>query len=390
LERRPFGDWLATLTAARRECHDDNALLDASRAGILEGVRTGVTTFADTATSTAPLRAMRELGVRGVGYLEVFGPAPDDAAAVADALFVRASAERLHDTPLVRTGVSPHAPYTVSEPLLAAVATRARAERWPIAMHIAEGTAEVEFVTHGRGPFADGLRARGIAVMPSQLSPVAWMERAGALAAHTLLIHAIALDDLDRARIADSGAAVVHCPVSNLKLGHGIARVVELQRTGTAVGLGSDSVASNDRMHLLEEARLAALLQAHITGTPDVLSARDVLRMATADGARALGLESSVGTIAVGRRADLCAFALDLPDVGPVFDPETTLIHILGGRARACFTMVDGRVLVRDGALVTPIAELASHLETFASRLIAWRDHRELLQMARVAGHNPR
>ncbi len=373
LEGLAFRNWLVVLTKARRECFDTRSMYDASCAGIEEALRNGITTMADTTESGAPLSAMRDLGVRGVGYIEVFGPDVAQCDASMEGLIKAAELQRANDTALVRTGLSPHAPYTVSPPLYRAVAEFARAGQWPVAVHIAESTAESAFVRDGTGPFAEGHRARGIAVTPHACSPIALIDECGVLDTRPLLIHAIQLDAADIARIARSGATVVHCPISNLKLGHGIAPIAALRAAGVAVGLGTDSVASNDRVDLLGEARLAALLYAAQAGTPDALSAHDALAMATIGGARALAMDDEIGTLDVGKAADLTAFALSAPDAQPVHDPAVTLVHALAGAAPAVLTVVAGRELLRDGALTHRDAERQSRIEALGERLRTWR-----------------
>jgi 5-methylthioadenosine/S-adenosylhomocysteine deaminase len=154
---------------------------------------------------------------------------------------VRGLQVAVHDTALVRTGISPHAPYTVSAALFRAAAEYARDEQLPMAVHVAESAAETDFVRDGSGPFAEGLTARGIGVAPQARSPIALLDACGVLAVRPLLIHVIRADDEDAARIRDQGATVVHCPVSNAKLGHGIAPLDRLLAHGVATGLGSDS-----------------------------------------------------------------------------------------------------------------------------------------------------
>ena len=126
LEGLAFREWLSTLTRARRECFDAESLYDSACAGIEEAFRNGITTCADTTESGAPLAAMRDLGMRGIGYVEVFGPDPAQCDASIAGLERAVATHRVHDTALVHTGVSPHAPYTVSEPLFRAVAELAR------------------------------------------------------------------------------------------------------------------------------------------------------------------------------------------------------------------------------------------------------------------------
>lgn len=373
LEGLAFREWLSTLTRARRECFDAESLYDSACAGIEEAFRNGITTCADTTESGAPLAAMRDLGMRGIGYVEVFGPDPAQCDASIAGLERAVATHRVHDSALVHTGVSPHAPYTVSEPLFRAVAELARRDALPIAVHIAESDAESRFVQRGEGPFADLLRARGIAVAPQARSPIALLDACGVLACQPLLIHAIRIDEADVARIAQHGARVVHCPISNLKLGQGIAPIELLQAAEIATGLGTDSVASNDRMDLLGEARQAALLQAMRRGRPDALSAHDALRMATIGGARALGLDHAIGSLEVGKAADLAAFSLDHVDAHPVHDPSVTLVHVLAGVTPAVLVVVNGRERVRDGIVLDADAGRQERMRALGERLRSWR-----------------
>ncbi len=378
LEGLDFREWLRTLTIVRRDLLSDADLLDASRAGIAEALCHGITTLADCTDSAMPLTAMREMGVRGIGYVEVFGPDPSQRDESLARLQQRVSALRTLDTTLVRTGVSPHAPYTVSAPLFRATAEYARAESLPMAVHVAESAAETAFVRDGAGPFAERLRERGIAVAAQARSPIALLEETGVLAAQPLLIHVIRADDEDFARVAHHGATIVHCPISNAKLGHGVASLDRMLAHGIATGLGSDSVASNDRMHLLDEARMATLLHAVRSGSPDSLTAHDALVLATHGGARALGLGDEVGTLEAGKAADLVAFPLHASAVQPVHDPAVALVHALAGGAVASLVMVAGQLLVHGGVLRHATDEWDARQRVTASRLREWRRHSTL------------
>lgn len=371
LEGLDFREWLRTLTVVRRELLTELDLLDASRLGIVEALQHGITTLADCTDSAFPITAMRELGVRGIGYVEVFGPDPAQCADSISRLRTRVEALRGQDTELVRTGVSPHAPYTVAAPLFRATAEYARAEGLPMAVHVAESAAETAFVAEGSGPFAERLRERGIAVAPQSRSPVALLEDTGVLAAQPLLIHVIRADDDDFARVAHHGATIVHCPISNAKLGHGVAPLDRMVAHGIRTGLGTDSVASNDRMHLLDEARQAVLCHAIRSGGPDSLSAHDALALATRGGAEALGLAAEVGTLERGKAADLAAFSLE--GAGPVFDPAVTLVHVLAGAARAVLVTVAGRELVRDGRVTVAHPAWEERQRVTSARLREWR-----------------
>ncbi len=371
LDALPFREWIARLQAAKVAVMTRERFLDSARLGIVEGLRAGITTYADTCDSGVALGAMRELGVRGIMYQEVFGPDPDPRAVRDAALALRTKLDALEplETELVTLGISPHAPYTVSDPLFALVARAGRR----IAVHIAESEAETQLVRDGAGPFADALRARNIPVAPRAPTPLALLEKLGVLSPVTLLIHCAQADASDIARIAASGGSVAHCPISNAKLGHRTAPVVEMLEAGIAVGLGSDSMASNDRMDLLEEARAALLAQRTRTRCADALTAAQALELATAGGARALGIADRVGTLERGKECDLAAFDLsDLAGSGDV-DPVSALVYALG-REPAKFVCVTGNVRVWDWRLLGEDVHLPQRVREITAALAEWRD----------------
>src|SRR5262249_41742468 len=238
---------------------------------------------------------------------------------------------RPYETDLVRLGVSPHAPYTVHDDLMVDAAAFAIRHGMPVAIHLAESKAEIAFLREGEGPFATALRARGIDVVRRSHSPVHWLVELGVVLAHPLLIHCVQVDATDIAFISEWGCPVAHCPASNAKLGHGIAPVRAMLDAGIVVGLGSDSVASNNAMDLLAEARQAVLMQNAANGRPDALAVHDALRLATMGGAQALGLATRIGSLEAGKEADLAAFPLDSARATPAVDPETALVFALPG-----------------------------------------------------------
>jgi cytosine/adenosine deaminase-related metal-dependent hydrolase len=371
LEELPFQQWVGELTNARRAVLDVSALALSARIGIVEGIRAGITTFADTCSSGVSLQAMRDAGVRGVMYQEVFGP---DAAQCDDAVAgLRAQIAELRNfaSARVRLGVSPHAPYSVSPELFAKVGAMAAAEGLPVAIHVAESESESQFVGDGKGAFADAHRKRGIAVRARGTSPIAHLSSTGVLGSRPLLIHCIRVDARDIGTIAAAGCAVAHCPASNAKLGHGIAPIHEMLAAGIAVGLGSDSVASNNRMDMLEEARLASLLQRARLQRHDVLPAQLALELATIRGARALGIDARVGSLEQGKAADLAAFPLDVPAGAPLGDIITAAVFSLPGTL-ASMVVVDGEELVLDGKVVRG-AEDGSGIQQLADSLERWR-----------------
>ena len=372
LEDMTFFDWIHTLTRARREVLSDEDLACAARAGIHEGLASGVTTFADTCQSGVSLEAMRALDVRGVMYLEVFGPDPAGRDAALAGFRARLNSLRPGETDLVRLGVSPHAPYSVSAELFSAVGELALAERFPVAVHLAESEDETRFVRHADGPWADSHRRRGIATSARHVSPIAFVESTGLFRARPLLIHCVTASDDDIRIMRDAGCAVAHCPVSNAKLGHGIAPVTDFLAAGICVGLGSDSVASNNRMELLEEARTAVLAQRLRSRSPHALGAVRALELATIGGARALGIDDRVGSLECGKDADLAAFPLDTLRALPSFDPAHALVWAVAGTPASLVT-VRGQVLVRDGRVLSDSGESRAQVREMAERLARWR-----------------
>ena len=377
LEDRTFERWIPDLVGLKRTARltpEDYEV--AALWACAEALANGITTLAATEDSAASLPALIATHMRGIVYQEVFGPSPAVAAEAVGLLSTKVAALRSRETELVRVGVSPHAPYTVSDELYRRTAQLALAESLPVAVHAAEAHVEELLVRDARGPFAESLRGRGIPVQPRARSTIALLERTGVLETRPLVIHAVRVDDEDIAALAGAGAPVAHCPVANARLGHGIAPITEMLDAGITVALGTDSVASNNRLDILEEARTAQLFQRARTGSADVLDAERLLRMATIDGARALGLDHRIGSLEPGKEADLCAVALDRPHTSPVNEPYAALLLAARG-SDVVLTAVRGRVLYRAGRH-TDLAtgDLRQHLENVASRLRRANDPR--------------
>jgi 5-methylthioadenosine/S-adenosylhomocysteine deaminase len=305
-------------------------------------------------------------------YQEVFGPDPAARDRSLAELRDKLGVLRPRQNGLVRLGVSPHAPYTVSDALYSAVAEYAAAESppLPVAVHIAESEVERQLVERGEGVFAEGLRKRGIAVAARARSSIDLLNRTGVLRRRPLLIHSVRLDREDVGLVAGSGSPVAHCPVSNAKLGHGVSPVLELMEAGVTIALGTDSVASNNRMDMFAEARAAILAQRVRVARHDALCSRDALLFATLGGARALGIDSETGSLDVGKSADLAAFPLDA-HTRPVHDPEAAAIFALPG-TRASLVVVAGRELVCDGVLLRHDDALDKRIGGIERRMRDW------------------
>jgi len=324
-----FRSWVARVRAVKATRSADDFVAWA-RLGIAECWSGGVTTVGDTGDSGSVIQALAELGGSGVAYQEVFGPHPSQVRESLAGLQGRVEEVGRWVGGRVRIGVSPHAPYTVSGPLYAAVAAWARVEALPLAVHLAESPAESELLLRGTGPFAEAWHERGIPLPPGpRCSPVEWVERHGVLGERTLCIHVVQAHEADLTRLARSAAAVAHCPLSNAAHRHGEAPLGGFLAWGIRVGLGTDSVLSVGTPDLLAEARAARRLAD--------LDADAALTLATLGGARALGLEGEIGSLEPGKWGDCAVVRPRSPAGGPAEQVvgarrEDVVATFLGGR----------------------------------------------------------
>jgi cytosine/adenosine deaminase-related metal-dependent hydrolase len=360
-EEHDFFAWLRKLTLARMALTEDELRLSAA-CGATEAARAGITCLGDSSSlATQTLKALRKIGLRGVVYQESFGPDPKLAGENVAKLRDQIAEARMLETNLLRTGVSPHAPYTVSGPQLELISRLAIDERLPLMMHAAESQSETLFMRKGTGPFADGLRKRGIEWHAPGTSTVEYLTRHGVLDTQPLLAHCIAVDDGDLELIKKNRAGIAHCPKSNAKLRHGRAPFAKFVSNGMHVGLGSDSVASNNVCDILEEARFGTLIARLSIDSDDAfragpasssVTANDALFAATLGGARALHLEDQIGALAEGMQADITIVRLDGAHQNPLDNPVDALIFSSSGRD-VLLTMVAGKEIYRDGQVTT-------------------------------------
>ena len=331
--------------------------------GAIEAARAGVTCLGDACSAaTNGMKALQLVGMRGTVYQESFGPDPRLAQANVATLREQIAELRSLEDGLVKVGVSPHAPYSVSGPQLEMISRLALDESTPLMMHAAESQAEKLFMLEGQGPFAEGLRSRGIAWQSPKLSTIQYLKRHGVLETKPLLAHCINVDTSDLDLIKQSAASIAHCPRSNAKLGHGRAPLAEFLAHGIKVGLGSDSVASNNTCDILEEAHFATLLarlpssgggfRGGLLPAKPSVNAEQALFTATLGGARALGRDDQVGALAEGMQADMTVVALDGTQQQPVRDPAASLVFASSGRD-VLLTMVAGREIYRDGRMTS-------------------------------------
>lgn len=301
-----------------KEATSPEAFYEAAVAGIRDCWLRGVTCIAETGSTGAVMRALHDLGGRGIVYHEVFGPDPRQAGASMQELEAAVLQLRRLANPRRSVGVSPHAPYSVSGPLYESVAAFARLEALPIAVHVAESPDEVRLVRDGAGAFAEALRARGIVIEPARSSPVAYLAKCGVIRRGTLCIHAIQVDEADIELLRSVRATVAHCPRSNAAHRHGRMPLDQFRHAHVPVGLGTDSVVSVGDVDLRAEAEAAGL------------QGDAALRALTIEGARALGWDREIGSLDVGKAGDLAVFsstAFDRPR-----PPSPAFLTVVSGR----------------------------------------------------------
>lgn len=331
---------------------------DGTRLACAEMLRGGVTTFSDMYFyPDAAIAAAQRAGIRMVAGLVVLefatAYARDAAAYLHQGLAARdrwAGASNLHFT------LAPHAPYTVSDDTFVQVATYAAQLDLRVHIHVHETRDEIE----------QGLAQTGE-------RPLARLRRLGLLGPELIGVHAVHLADAEIALLAEHGAALVHCPVSNLKLGSGVARFADWLAAGIPVGLGSDSVVSNNRHDLFAEMRTAALLAKGVSGDASVVPARQAVHAATLGGATALGLGTETGSLEPGKAADLLAVDLGGADARPLYDPVSQLVYV-AGREQVSDVWVAGERRVTAGCLQTDdAAELRALATDWQLRIAADR-----------------
>ncbi len=258
------------------------------------------------------------------------------------------------DHPLITTALGPHSPYLVSDATLERIRTYADQLDAIVMIHLHESQAEI----------AQSIAVHGV-------RPIERLRRVGLLSPRLLGVHFVQADGADIATAAQAGMSLVHCPESNLKLGNGIAPVAAMLDAGLNVALGTDGAASNNDLDLMGEMRFAALLAKGSSRDPTVVNAATALRMATLNGARALGLESEIGSLVPGKWADVCCIDLDAPATLPVYSPLAQLVYA-ASRAQVSDVWVAGKHLVSNGQLtrVDP-QRLRQHAARWSERIAA-------------------
>jgi len=352
-----FEAWLA-LHIERKALLETGDAEAIARLGAAECLASGVTTIADASFTGAAAHAAAALGLRAIVYLEVFGADPDAAVTRFETLrdgVAGSLSER------VRIGISPHAPYSVGAEVYEACARLGV----PVMTHLAESRAETEWLLAGAGPMAAFAH---LLVDPAGTTGVRLLAGRDLLGPQLVAAHCVEVDDEEIGLLAASGAGVAHCPRSNGFLGCGFAPLAALRAAGTAVGLGTDSPASAPSFDVFEELRAAVATARARERRADALSAGEALELATLGAARALGLETEVGSITPGKRADLAVVSLAGSPYHPVEDPAAAVVFG-GAPNRVVTTLVDGEARYEKGGFEWH--ELQRRAASARSRMLA-------------------
>jgi 5-methylthioadenosine/S-adenosylhomocysteine deaminase len=322
---------------------------DGSELAIAEMLRGGITCFQDMYFfPDATAETARRLGIRAsLGMIVVDFPsawASDAQDYLRKGIALR---DRHKDDPLLSFAFAPHAPYTVSESALREIRTLADELDVPVQIHLHETRDEIE----------QSLKQFG-------KRPLARLQELGLLTPNLMAVHMTQLDEEEISLLAETGAHVIHCPESNLKLASGFCPVAKLMRAGINVALGTDGAASNNDFDMLGELRTASLLAKGVAGDATALPAFDALRMATLNGARALGLDREIGSLTPGKWADITAVNLAHLECQPMYNPLSQLIYA-AGRQHVSDVWVAGAQLLRSGVLTrmdeTALCEKVAH-----------------------------
>ena len=335
-------DWLENhIFPAERAHVDEEFVLVGTRLAALEMLLSGTTTFVDMYYFEEQVaQAAKQAGMRAVVGETIIGfPAPDNADVEQALAYTERLLERWRDDPLITPAVAPHSTYLLEPDAVQAAGALANRFEAPLLIHLSEAEPEQRAVWERFGK-----------------TPTEHLRDLGVLRSGLLGAHGVHLSRSDRQLLLDAGAGVAHCPQSNMKVAAGRAPIPQMLAEGLRLGLGTDGAASNNDLDMFEEMLTAALLAKHGSGDPTAAPAAAVLEMATLGGARALGMEADLGSLEVGKRADIVVVSLAAPRLRPLYDPISHLVYAAKG-ADVRDVIVNGRIVVRDRRVLTLDAE---------------------------------
>lgn len=358
---RALMDWLRNYIFPAEAKFVDEAFVRAgTRLALLEMALGGTTTHVDMYYfEDAVADETAQAGLRGIlGQAMVDFPAPDNKTWEATYAATEAFVAKWHDHPLVTPAVAPHAPYTVSPDHLQAARKLADKYDVPIVIHLAETKHEEETI-----------------VGQYQATPVTHLDKLGLLSPRVIAVHVVWPTDAELLTLKKKGVGVVHCPQSNMKLASGIAPIPKMLDLEIPVALGTDGAASNNDLDIWEEVDTAAKLHKVALLDPTIVSARQAVAMATIEGARAIHMADRIGSLEVGKLADLIIVDMDEPHQLPLYDVYSHLAYVTKA-SDVRTTIVGGQVIVEDrqaktldrGAILAEARGYADRIRTLLAK----------------------
>lgn len=331
----PLMDWLNEYIFPVESKMDADFVRVGTLLACAEMIMSGTTTFCDMYLFEDEVaRAAREAGMRClVGEVLYDFPSPNYGPIEAGLRYTESLIQKWRDDPLVSIAVEPHSLYTCSPELLIASNTLARDYHVPLIIHVAETSSEIAEVKekYGKRPF-EHLHSLGI------------------LGPHLIADHCVHLDEWDIETIAEHKAKAVDNPESNMKLASGISPVPEMLAAGVTVGLGTDGCASNNNLDLFAEMDMAAKAHKVKNLDPTVMNAVTVVRMATIEGAKVLGIDGVTGSLEVGKKADIIVLDVDKPHLTPMYNPFSHLVYAIRGHD-VRHAIINGSIVMEDRSL---------------------------------------
>jgi 5-methylthioadenosine/S-adenosylhomocysteine deaminase len=357
----PLMDWLNNYIFPAEKRMDADFVRTGALLACAEMIMSGTTTFCDMYLFEEEVaKAAREVGVRClVGEVLYDFHSPNYGPIEKGLEYTELLIQKWQDDPLVSIAVEPHSLFTCSPKLLTAANKLALEYNVPLIIHVAETLSEVAEVKkkYGKGTFE-------------------YLYSLGLLGPHLIADHCVHLDELDIKTMAKHGVKAIENPESNMKLASGIAPVPEMLAQGVTVGLGTDGCASNNNLDLFGEMDMAAKIHKIQTMDPTVMDAVTVMRMATIEGAKALGLEDITGSLEVGKKADVIVVDMQKPHLTPMYNPYSHLVYAATGHD-VKHSIVDGRIIMEDKNLLTiDVGDIIGRSKEKSKKVKKWLEKR--------------
>lgn len=350
----PYSDWKRAVL--RREVlFTPQDWIDSARLGSLEAVASGITTIADITSTGSSFVAASEIGLRARIYREVMTIHGDHADAAVQEGIDDINAWREQDTsPRIQFGIASGPIYSCHPKVFSSIARYANEKGMPVAMHLAGSHEEDDFIRYGSSPFSvhtseheNHLLSEAYPPwLPAGVSPVKYVSNWDILDVPEMLaVHCVHVDDEDIATLAEKGVDIAYCPRINAKLSMGSAPLIKFLAAGITVGLGTDSPAAVDTTDMIDEMHTGLMITRATSPDRRIhLRSDQMLRMATINGARALHIEDSIGSLEIGKKADIIAVDLHNSHQNPTNNPESAVIYT-ANQDNVKMTMIDGKIL---------------------------------------------